>query len=287
MLSGMANGPTLRRRRLARELSRLRVAAGLTLEDAAGSAGISTSHLSRLERAQVGVRVPALKALLGTYGLDASTAAQLVEVARDATQRGWWHRYAKSIPDEYTTYIGFEADAESIWNFELAAVPGLLQTEEYARAILRGGVTRLSDDEIERRVEVRVRRQRLLGRDDPPTLWIILDEAVIRRQTGGPKVMAEQLNHLGEISALPNVDIQVVPFGAGAHPGTTGSFVVLRFADPDDREVVYLETMAGDLYPETDAEIGTAILMFDRLRAMALSPDDSVALIREAAEELN
>ncbi|WP_239126802.1 helix-turn-helix domain-containing protein [Asanoa siamensis] len=282
----MPNWPTLRRRRLARELSNLRESIGMTIEDAARRAGISPSHLSRVERALVGVRVPVVKALLTTYGTSAATVASLVEVAESASQRGWWHRYAGSIPDEYATYIGFESDAARIWNFELISVPGLMQTEGYTRAVLQGGVARLTEEEIERRVEVRMRRQTLLRREDAPAVWVVLDEAAIRRRVGSPLTMAEQLSQLADIAETPRVDVQVIPFSAGAHPGTPGAFVVLGFTDPHDREIVYIETMAGDLYPEGDAETSRAVQAFDRLRAMALSPDDSASMIRDAAEEL-
>ncbi|MGI5151438.1 helix-turn-helix domain-containing protein [Plantactinospora sp. CA-294935] len=282
----MPNWPTLRRRRLARELNVLRGSIHMTIEEAAANAGISPSHLSRVERALVGVRVPVVRALLMTYGADAPTVANLVEVAQTATQRGWWHRYAGSIPDDYATYIGFESDASRIWNFELISIPGLIQTEGYTRAILRGGVARLTEEEIERRVEVRMRRQSLLHRDDPPALWVVLDEAAIRRQVGGPQTMVEQMQQLGTIANLPHVDVQVIPFETGAHPGTPGSFVVLGFADPADRDVVYIETMAGDLYPEGDADVQAAVQAFDRLRAMALSPNDSASLIQDAVKEL-
>lgn len=280
------NWPTLRRRRLARELSNLRESIDMTIEEAAASAGISPSHLSRVERALVGVRAPAVRALLETYGANASTTAHLLEVAQASTQRGWWHRYAGSIPDEYATYIGFESDAARIWNFELISIPGLIQTEGYTRALFHGGVARLAEEEIERRIEVRVRRQALLQGENPPALWVVLDEAAIRRQVGGAETMAEQMSHLATIAVLPHVDVQVIPFGAGAHPGTPGGFVILGFTDPADRDVVYIETMAGDLYPEGDAEVQSAAQAFDRLRAMALSPDDSASMIRDMAKEL-
>jgi transcriptional regulator with XRE-family HTH domain len=286
MLSAVPNGPTLRRRRLARELNRLREEAKLTIEDAAGIAGISMSHLSRVERALVGVRVPVVKALLDTYSADERTAAYLLDVAKDAAQRGWWHRYARSIPEDYATYIGFESEADRIWNFELVSIPGLLQTEAYTRAVLRGGASRLSDEEIDRRLEVRLRRQAMLERPDPPTLWIVLDEAAIQRQVGGRRTMAAQLSRIADAAALPHVDVQILPFTVGSHPGTPGSYVVLRVAEPTDPDVVYIETMAGDLYPENTSDITNAVLTFDRLRAMALSPDDSVALIRHTAKEL-
>lgn len=257
----------------------------MTIEDAAASAGISPSHLSRVERAMVGVRVPVVRALLSTYGANPSAVTSLVELAQTATQRGWWHRYAGSIPDKYATYIGFESEASRIWNFEVISVPGLLQTERYTRSILQGGLARLGEDEIQRRVEVRMRRQALLHRDNPPALWVVLDEAAIRRQVGGAEIMVQQLEHLVTIASLPHVDIQVIPFAAGAHPGTPGAFVVLGFADPGDREVVYIETMAGDLYPEGDADVRAAVQAFDRLRATALSPDDSASMIRDAVKE--
>lgn len=276
----------MRRRRLARELARLRDVAGLTMEQAADAAGISMSHLSRVERAQVGIRLPAVKVLLGAYDADAETRAYLLGVAKDATKRGWWHKYAGSIPLHYATFIGFETEADQMWNYEPMAVPGLLQTEAYARAMFHAGASRLTDEEITKRVEVRSQRQELLRRDDPPRFWFILDEAVIRRQVGGPGVHADQLDHLAELARLPHVDIQVLPFHLGAHAGTPGSLVVLHYSEPTDPPVVYLETMVGDLYPETQDELDGAILAFDRLRATALSPDESVALIRQAAKEL-
>jgi transcriptional regulator with XRE-family HTH domain len=285
MLPSVAS-PTLRRRRLARELLRLRDNAGLTIEAASAAVGISSSHLSRVERAQVGVRLPVIKLLLTTYDADAATAAYLTGIAKEASIRGWWHTYVGSIPERYATYIGFEAEASQIWNFEAAAVPGLLQTENYARAMFQGGTSRLSDEEIARRVEVRMQRQQILGQADPPKLWFILDEAVLCRQVGGAKTLADQLKHIADVATLPHVDIQVVPFSVGAHPGTPGSFIVLRFPDPTDPPVVYIETMAGDLYPEGQHDIDGIMLAFDRLRAMALAPDASAELIRKAAKEL-
>jgi hypothetical protein len=232
------------------------------------------------------VRLPVVKLLLSTYGADDDTATYLTEVAKDGATRGWWHKYVGSIPEHYATYIGFEAEADQIWNFEAATVPGLLQTEAYARAMFQGGASRLSDEEIARRVEVRLQRQEILREADPPRLWFVLDEAVIRRQVGGPGTLSGQLRRIVEVASLPHVDIQVMPFAVGAHPGTPGSFIVLRFPEPNDPPVVYIETMAGDLYPESQRDIEGVTLAFDRLRAMALSPNDSATLIRQAAEEL-
>ncbi len=285
MLSRVAS-PTLRRRRLARELVRLRNAASMTIEQASTAVGISASHLSRVERAQVGVRLPVVKLLLSTYEADARTVTHLTDAAREATTRGWWQKHAGSIPEQYATYIGFEAEAEQIWNFEASAVPGLLQTADYTRAILSGSASRISDEETERRVEIRMQRQELLTQPNPPKLWFVLDESVIRRRVGGAKTLAETLERIAEVAALPHVDVQVMPFAVGAHPGTPGSFVVLKFPESTDQPVVYIETMAGDLYPESQEHINGVILAFDRLRAMALGPDDSAKLIRQAAKEL-
>lgn len=282
----MPGSPTLRRRRLARELVRLREAGGLTIEQAAASAGISASHLSRVERALVGVRLPVVKALLGTYDADEGTARYLVKVAQEASQRGWWHSYVGSIPEQYATYIGFEAEAEQIWSFDANTIPGLLQTEAYTRAVIQGGATRFSAEAINNRVELRVQRQALLTAPEPPRLWIVLDESAVRRQVGGRETLVAQLHHIVQTAALPHVDVQVLPFEVGAHPGLPGSFTVLSFAEAADLPVVYVETMAGDLYPEGQEQISGITLAFDRLRAMALSPEDSVAVIRGAIKEM-
>jgi transcriptional regulator with XRE-family HTH domain len=257
----------------------------MTMEEAAAQAGISMSHLSRVERALVGVRLPVVKVLLAAYRADTEAVAYLSQVAREASQRGWWHQFAGSIPNQYATYIGFEAEADQIWSFDAITMPGLLQTESYARAMFQGSASRYTDEEIDRRVAVRLQRQEILSGEEPPKVWFVLDEATIRRQVGGAATLKEQLKRIVEVASLPHVDVQVVPFAVGAHPGTPGSFIVLRFADPGDPPVVYIETMAGDLYPEDD-DIQAAILVFDRLRAIALSPDDSVALISAAAREL-
>jgi transcriptional regulator with XRE-family HTH domain len=267
-------------------LLRLREAAGLTIEQAAGAAGISMSHLSRVERAQVGVRVPAVKVLLGAYGVDADTVAHLAGVAKDASQRGWWHQYVGSIPEPYATYIGFEAEATQVWGFDASTMPGLLQTEEYARALIQASAVRFTQEAIDRRVAIRLQRQEILTREDPPRIWAVLDEAVIRRQVGGPATLRDQLDRLVEVAQMPHVDVQVLPFEVGAHASTAGAFIVLRFAEPTDPPVVYIETMAGDLYPERQDDIDHAALAFDRLRATALSPDDSTTLIHKTAKEL-
>lgn len=275
----MSDSPTARRRRLGQVLKQLRDDAGLTIEQAAKAVGISSAHLSRIERAQTGVRLVVVKGLLIAYDAPVETVEELTEITRTAGQRGWWHDFALNRP--YATLIGFESAATTVRTYEPLIIPGLLQTEGYARALHRQGPARLPDERIEERVEVRRQRQLILDAATPPIFRLVLDEAAIRRPVGGPEVMREQLRRIVEVAARADVDVQVVPFAAGAHPGLQGSFVILGFA-PGERDIVYVEGMAGDLYPERRIEWYADV--FSRLQAIALSPVDSVQFIRSAAE---
>lgn len=201
-------------------------------------------------------------------------------------QPGWWHSFRDILPNPYEVYIGLESGAASIRNFEPVVIPGLLQTEEYARQTFRGGPRELDHEEVERRVQVRMERQRILATEDRPRLWAMIDEAAIRRVTGSPRTMREQLHHLSESAKQGKTTIQVVPFYAGAHAGTTGPFVILDFPEQSDPAVVYVETLAGDIYLEEHADVSRYSIAFDRLRAAALHPDDSARLIEQAADAL-
>lgn len=272
------------RRKFGIELRSLREAADLTIEEVAEAAGIAMSHVSRIERGQVGVRRPTLMALLQQYGADAETTARLVATAAETTKRknrDWWQPYATAISDKYATLMAFESEAISIRNFEPTLLPGLLQTEEYARASLQRGTVRLTPEGIETRVEARIARQAVLDKADAPRTWFILDEATIRRPAGGPEVMRRQLLRLVEMAARTGVDIQVIPFAAGAHAGPLGPLVILGFTEGDD--VVYCETYAADLYPEAVESYGD---VFDRLAQDALSIERSIKLIKHVAEEM-
>lgn len=174
----------------------------------------------------------------------------VLTLLKESAQRGWMQPYRSELPEVYLDYIGFEDEARSISNYESLFVPGLLQTEEYARAVIRGTVPHVSPEQLENGVLARMERQALLTRENPPRLWAIMDEAAARRQVGGPQVMAAQRGRLGAIAALPHVTLQVIPFTAGAHPGMPGSFIVLDFADPADQSIVYIDSMAGDLFLE-------------------------------------
>lgn len=275
--------PTLRGRRLAIELQHRREVTGLSREEVARQLEWSTSTLFRIETGRSRPQPGNVRVLLELYGVTGPERDGLIQLARDARQPGWWHSFRDVLPNPYEVYIGLEAGAASIRNFEALVIPGLFQTEDYAREMTRGGPLELEHDEVEGRVEVRLARQRILTREDRPRLWAVIDEAVIRRQVGGPDVMREQLRHLVTCAEHGKTTIQVVPYRAGAHAGTTGPFVILDFAEPTDPAVVYVETLAGDIYLEQRSDVSRYILAFDRLVAAALHPDDSVRLIEQVA----
>jgi len=284
--SNPEQNPTLRARRLALELLRRREAAGLTREEAARQLEWSTSTIFRIETGRSRPQPGNVRVLLELYGVSGPERDGLIRLAREARQPGWWHSFRDVLPNPYEVFIGLEAGAASIRNFEPIVVPGLLQTEEYARQMSRGGPRELDRDDIERRVQVRMERQRILPREDRPRLWAVIDEAVIRRIVGDLEVMREQLRHLIDSAEQGKTTLQVVPFSAGAHAGTTGPFIILDFPEPTDPAVVYVETLAGDLYLEERADVDRYTLAFDRLLAAALHPDDSVRLVQEAARTL-
>jgi hypothetical protein len=190
------------------------------------------------------------------------------------------------LPNPYEVYVGLEAGAASIRNFEPSVVPGLLQTADYAREIFRNGPIELDPEGVERLVEVRLARQEILARDDRPRLWAVIDEAVIHRIVGSAEVMRGQLGHLADAAQQGKTTIQVMPYCAGAHAGTIGAFVILDFPEPTDPAMVYVETLAGDIYLEERSDVNRYTLAFDRLRAASLHPDDSVQLIEQTASTL-
>jgi transcriptional regulator with XRE-family HTH domain len=282
------SSPTVKRRRLAAELRRYREAANLTIDEVADRLEWSTAKISRIENARVSVLPRDVKFLLGTYGLSDQdeTWDALLTLARESRQKGWWQQHGEAVPDWFEVYVGLEAEAATIWSYDAEFVPGILQTEEYARAVHQAQLPTASEEEIERLVSVRMARQELLTSDDAPDLWLVLNEAVIRRTVGSPATTREQLKRLIDASKRPNVTLQVVPFSTGAHPAMDGSFHLLSFPDPSDHQIVYFEYHTGALYLEKPAEVTRYKLMFDHLRASALPVDASRSLIAQAAEEL-
>lgn len=275
--------PTVRRRRLGLELRRLREASGLTIEVVADRLECSSSKISRIETGHTGVTPRDVRDMLAVYGLAGPAADELVQVARDARQKGWWHLYGTVLTG---AYVGLEAAASSIRSYEVQVIPGLLQTETYARSMLHAGGPGRSDTEVDRRVRVRMARQSLLVQDDPLDLWVVLDETIFHRLVGGSAVMREQLDHLVRSAARPNITVQVLPFSAGAHVAMEGSFTILGYDEPADPDVVFAENAAGGLFLEKDEELQRYHYIFDHLRATAMPPEESVAFIAARVKEL-
>jgi len=277
----------MRRRRLAAELLRLREAAGLTQEEVAGRLEWDPSKLSRIENRQVGIIARDLRKLLDMYDVaDVEQREGYFAMAREGKQRAWWQSYGDVIPSEYGTLIGLETEAVTISSYGQELVPGLLQTADYARAVIRAFRPDDTADEITRRVEVRLARQAVLARDDPPRLWAVISEAVVRRAVGGQAVMAEQLRALASERERAVVTVQVLPFSAGEHPAMAGSFVILDFPDPEPA-AVYLENASSALYLERITDVQRYAGMFRFVQAAALGPKESRDMLIAAAHELD
>jgi transcriptional regulator with XRE-family HTH domain len=277
------NSPTVRRRRLASELRRLREAAGLTIDEVGDKLECSASKISRIETGHVGVTPRDVRDMLELYPVDDDQREALVQLARDARKKGWWHAYNEVFTG---AFVGLESDASFLHAFQALLVPGLLQTEGYMRAIIRAIRPDHTDEVIERRVTARLTRQKLLTDPQPPEYWAIIDEAVLSRMVGGPEVMRGQLMRLVEVGSLPHVTLQVIPFGAGAHAGMEGPFMILGFPEPADPDVVYVENTLSGSYLEEPPEVYRYTLMFDHLRATAFNPADTLQMVREAADRL-
>ena len=276
--------PTVRERRLARALRQLREAAGLTIDEVAEKLEMSASTMSRIETAQVGVRPRDLRLLLDIYEVSEVERDQLLQIARERRQQYWWQEY-RDQPN--ITVAGLEADASTIWQYSSQLVPGLLQTEPYARAVLKAIRLDLKPGEIDRRFEMRIHRQELLTSEHPPDYWVVLDEAVVRRQVGGSTVMAEQLGRLIEATRLPNVTLQVLPFTSGEHPGMDGEFTILHYRDSSDPDVVYIENTGSDLYLESTEVTRRYNKIFDHLRAAAQNPGESIRTLGSIQSQLD
>ncbi|MFD8478791.1 helix-turn-helix domain-containing protein [Kitasatospora sp. NPDC059673] len=276
--------PTVRRRRLGAELRRLRELRGMTAEEVAGRLMVSQSKISRLENGRRSISPRDVRDLCDVYEVeDERVRNGLMEMAKESRQRGWWHEFG-DIP--YSVYIGLEAEASSIRAYESSFVPGLLQTPQYAEAVVTGTQPDTDPAAIRRRVEVRLKRQhRIHGEDQLGSLWVVVDEAVLRRQVGGPQVMAEQLFQLVELGERPNINLQVIPFSNGAHPGMTGTFSLMEFPESADSTVVYFEGVTADLYLEKEADVRRYTNLYDHLRAAALSVTESRSMITQLAEE--
>lgn len=279
----MAGSPSMRRRRLAAELRQLRTGAGMSIEDVAGRLKWPASKISRIENRQVGIAPKDLRKLLDLYqSEDLAYREELLEMGRRATERGWWQSYTGVVASAYANLIGLETEAATIRAYEPELVPGLLQTPDYARAIIRAGRPADTTGEIDKRVEIRLERQEVLTRTSPPppNVSVVLNEGVLARRVGGPEVMREQIEHLMRERDRANIVIQVLPFSSGEHPAMVGPFSMLTFLDPADPGVVNVENVMGSLALEKPAEIRAYEEVWGAIQAKAASPDDSRAMMR-------
>jgi transcriptional regulator with XRE-family HTH domain len=272
--------PTVRHRRLGRELRRLREHAGLTVAEVAVQLGWSISKVNRIENARIATTAADVGDACDLFGADSATKASLIQLCKDASRRGWWTAYS----DVFTgSYIGMEAEAASIRMWQPLLVPGLFQTEGYARELFRQGRPDMGDSELDRRVAARMARKIVLMGESAPVLHAVIDEAVLRR-SAGRGVMVRQLDTLCEFAARDDVTVQVLPYHAGLHRGLEGAFSVLRFGEPDP-DVGYVETPAGDVYVEATDEVRRLMLTFEHLIGASLSPEDSAAVLAAARSE--
>jgi transcriptional regulator with XRE-family HTH domain len=282
----MPASPSLRRRRLAAELRRLRDESGLSTTDAAKLLEWQPSRLSRIETRQSGITAPDLRKLLNAYGVeDTGYRTYLAELARRVNERGWWQKYAGLIGGDYADLISLEAEARTIRTYEQELVPGLLQTPDYARAVVRASRPTDTSEEIDRRVEIRIERQEVLVRTDPPPprFNVVLSEGALRRPVGGYDVMRRQLEYLMQPRDRANVTVQVLPFDAGVHPSMMAPFTMITFSDPDDLGVVNVENATGALFLEEPAELRFYDEIWSTLQISALSADDSQAFLKSTS----
>jgi transcriptional regulator with XRE-family HTH domain len=286
MVIPAAGGPTVLRILLGAQLRRLRESQRITLEDAGKAIRASHSKISRLETGRVGFKDRDIADLLTLYGVtDEQDREALRALARRANVAGWWHDYSDILPNWFEAYVGLEEVATQIRTYQVQFVPGLLQTEDYARAVTLLGHENAPPREIERRVRLRMARQAVLDRSQPPNVWAVIDEAVLRRPPGPPSVMRGQLEHLAKMAKRPNVTVQIIPFQAGGHAAAGGPFSILRFAEPDLPDVVYLEQLTSSLYLDKPEAVDSYLKVMERVCLEAATPAASADVIAAILKE--
>lgn len=280
-------GPTVLRIALGTQLRRLREARGITREDAGEAIRASHAKISRLELGRVGFKARDVADLLTLYGVagDRERDAFLTLVRR-ANEPGWWRQYGDVLSSWFETYLGLEQASSVIRTYEVQFVPGLLQTTDYARAVIQLCQLHSSPEEIERRIELRMARQDFLTQPESPDYWAVVDEAVLRRPLGGRAALQAQIRQLIELAELPNITLQVMPFNAGGHPAAGGPFTILRFAEPDLPDIVYLEQLTSAVYLDKRRETDNYLLVMDRLCVAAVSPADTINLLKKIITEI-
>jgi transcriptional regulator with XRE-family HTH domain len=280
----VAGSPTVRRWELGTRLRELRHGAGLTVEQVADKLLCSPAKVSRIETGHRGASLRDVRDLCNLYRVNDETRERLMALARDARQPAWWQKY--DVQDALAKYIGLEAEATVIRCFEVSLVPGLLQTSAYATTVFQDSLFAFGPEEVQKRLDVRMARQALLTREDPPTLHFVLDESVLRRSVGGVEVMRHQLTRVLEAARLPHLTVQVIPFAAGLYAGMVGSFTIFAFPQQMLPDVVFFEHVFGAQYLERQAEVALYTSAFEQNCARAASPEDSVALITEVMRDL-
>jgi Domain of unknown function (DUF5753)/Helix-turn-helix domain len=275
-------GPTVRRRLVGWQLRRLRIDKGISREEAGEAIRASEWKIHRLENGQVGFKERDVVDLLHLYGVtDPDQVTALIEVAREANEPGWWQRFGDVLPQWFRAYVDLESAATLIRTYEGQFVPGLLQTEDYIRAVIHGARLDDSTEDLDRRVGLRKTRQSLLTRPDAPRLWAVVDEAALRRPVGGPRVVRAQLERLIEAAQLPNVTLQVLPLAAGAHPAMVGAFSILRFPDQELPDMVYLEHLTSAQYLSKRDDVDQYLHVMERICVRAESPDRTVEILTD------
>jgi transcriptional regulator with XRE-family HTH domain len=281
-----AGGPTVLRRLLGAQLRRLRERQGITREEAGYAIRASGSKMSRLELGRVGFKERDVTDLLTLYGVtDDTDRDTLLALAQDANSPGWWHRYGDVLPGWFETYVGLEEAAALIRTYEVQFIPGLLQTEDYARAVISLGNSASPPEEIEQRVSLRITRQKLLTHGDSPRLWAVVDEAALRRPIGGRDVMRGQIERLIEATKMPGVILQVLPFRVGGHTAEAGAFTILRFPESDLPDVVYVEQLTSSLYLDRRDDVDEYMEAMERLCVVSAPPDNTAELLSRILQE--
>ena len=284
---GTPGGPTALRILLGAQLRRLRTTRGITREEAGEAIRASHAKISRLELGRVGFKTRDVADLLTLYGVgQTDERATFMLLAKQANAPGWWHKYSDLLPTWFELYVGLEEAASVVRTYEIQFVPGLIQTEDYARSVIVLGHAEAPPDEIERRIDLRMTRQRRITGPGAPKLWTLIDEAVLRRPLGGPKVMRDQVERLIELASLPNITIQVVPFGRGGHAAAGGPFTILRFTEPELPDVVYMEQLTSALYLDKRDETDPYMKVMDRLCVEAATAAESRRFLTELLKEM-
>ncbi|WP_430503155.1 helix-turn-helix domain-containing protein [Micromonospora trifolii] len=284
---GPTTGPTVLRMLLGAQLRRLRESSGVTREGAGWEIRSSESKISRMELGRVGFKERDVADLLTLYGVTEDHERDaLLKLARDANSPGWWHRYGDVLPSWFQSYLGLEAAAALIRSYEVQFVPGLLQTREYARAVVLLGHGAAGPGEIDRRVALRMQRQQLLQRQNPPQLWAVVDEAALRRPIGGAEVMRGQLTALIEATKSPHIRLQVIPFAAGGHAAAGGAFTILRFGDQELPDIVYIEQLTSAIYLDKRDDLDYYAVAMERLCVEAEPPERTAEILGGLLDDL-